>query len=132
MRLEALTTAAPVIQAHAYAAFLAIGLGGAQLALAKGTARHRAFGWAWVATMLFVAGSSMFIHSIRLWGPFSPIHLLSIFTLIVVPLAVAAAVRGRVDAHAKAMRAIYILALVVTGLFTFFPGRIMYSVAFGP
>jgi uncharacterized membrane protein len=131
MDIAALTSASPVIQAHAYAAFAAIGLGTVQFALPKGTPPHRAFGYGWAALMLLVAGSSMFIHTIRLIGPFSPIHLLSLLTLTVVPLAVHAARRGRTAAHAHAMRNLYVLALLVTGLFTLWPGRIMYRVVFG-
>jgi hypothetical protein len=38
--------------------------------------------------MAFVAVSSFWIHQIRLVGPWSPIHLLSIFTLLMLSLAV--------------------------------------------
>ena len=38
--------------------------------------------------MAAVAVSSFWIHQIRLIGPWSPIHLLSIFTLVMLPLAV--------------------------------------------
>ena len=31
--------------------------------------------------MLLVATTSFFIHKIELWGPYSPIHLLSIWTI---------------------------------------------------
>jgi uncharacterized membrane protein len=41
-----------------------------------------------VALMALVAISSFWIHEIRLVGPFSPIHLLSIFVLAMLPLAV--------------------------------------------
>jgi uncharacterized membrane protein len=132
LNLAPLTSAAPVIQTHAYAAFAAIGLGAAQFAARKGTVSHRVFGVSWAALMLLVAGSSFFIHTIRTFGPFSPIHLLSLFTLVNVPLAVLAARRGRVAAHQQAMLWTYALALVVTGLFTLWPGRIMYKVVFGP
>ena len=132
MNLTPLLAASPVIQTHAYAAFAAVGLGAAQLAAPKGTAVHRGFGVAWAGLMLLVAGSSLFIHTIRTFGPFSPIHLLSLFTLVNVPLAVLAARRGRVKAHRQAMLWTYALALVVTGLFTLWPGRIMYKVVFGP
>ncbi len=81
--------------------------------------------------MLIVAGSSLFIHTIRTFGPFSAIYLLSIYTLAVTPLAVMAARRGRIGAHARGMRLIYFLALIVTGLFTLWPGRIMHRVFFG-
>jgi uncharacterized membrane protein len=49
-----------------------------------------------------------------------------------VPLAVFAASRGRIEAHRRAMLSIYALALIVTGLFTLWPGRIMHRVVFGP
>ena len=41
-----------------------------------------------VVLMLAVCVTSFWIHDLRLWGPWSPIHLLSIFTLIMLPLAV--------------------------------------------
>ena len=81
--------------------------------------------------MILIAGTSLFIHTIRIWGPWSPIHLLSLFTLLVVPLAVLRARQHQVQAHRWAMIWIFTLALVVTGLFTLAPGRIMSKVVFG-
>jgi uncharacterized membrane protein len=54
----------------------------------KGTGRHRALGWVWVVLMIAVAASSLFIHTIRTWDVWSPTHLLSMFTLPTVQLAV--------------------------------------------
>jgi uncharacterized membrane protein len=81
MTLVPLLSASPVIQVHAYLAIAAIGLGALQFSRMKGTRSHRAIGWIWVAVMMTVAGSSLFIHEIRTWGIWSPIHLLSVFTL---------------------------------------------------
>jgi uncharacterized membrane protein len=82
--------------------------------------------------MMLVAGTSLFIHTIRTWGPWSPIHLLSLFTLGVVPLAVLRARQHDVPPpRRQAMIWIFTLALVVTGLFTLAPGRIMNKVVFG-
>lgn len=131
MSLAPLLNASPVIQVHAFAAMGAFALGALQLAAPKGTLPHRTVGWIWVVLMLTVAVSSFWIHDIRLLGPFSPIHLLSILALVTVPLAVLAARRHRVVAHRKAMISIFFGALVIAGLFTFMPGRIMYQVAFG-
>src|SRR5262245_59405900 len=75
--------------------------------------------------------SSWRIHELRLWGPWSPIHLLAIFTLGMLPLAVLHARRHRVGRHRNAMIAIFAGALVVAGLFTLMPGRIMHAVVFG-
>jgi uncharacterized membrane protein len=82
--------------------------------------------------MLAVAIASFLINQIRAWGPWSPIHLLSIFTLVTLPLAVLAAHRHRVPAHRNAMISIFLGALVIAGAFTLLPGRIMHAVAFGP
>jgi uncharacterized membrane protein len=131
MTLAPLLNASPTIQVHAYLAFVAIALGAAQFALPKGVRLHRALGWSWALAMMGLAAVSLFIHTIRTWGPWSPIHLLSLFTLAMVPLAVFAARRGRVESHRASMIWLYTLALVVTGLFTLWPGRIMHAVVFG-
>ena len=131
MTLAPLLEAPAVIQAHALFALMALGLGAAQLAAPKGTTAHRAMGWAWAALMMIVAGTSLFIHTIRLWGPWSPIHLLSLFTLAIVPVAVLRARRRDVRAHCQAMIWTFTFALAAAGLFTLAPGRIMYKVVFG-
>jgi uncharacterized membrane protein len=104
MSLAPLLEAPGTIPLHAFAAMAAFALGIVQFAAPKGTLPHRTIGWIWVLLMFVVAISSFWIHEIRLVGPFSPIHLLSIF----------------------------FGALVVAGLFTFLPGRIMHAVVFGP
>ena len=131
MSLEPLLNAAPVIQIHAFAAMAAFALGIVQLMAPKGTLPHRTIGWIWVALMAVIAISSFWIHEIRLIGPFSPIHGLSIFTLVMLPLAVLHARRHNVDRHRRAMLGIFVGALVIAGAFTFLPGRIMHAVAFG-
>ena len=131
MNLAPLLDAPPVIRFHAAFAFAAIGFGAVQFLAPKGTLPHRTVGWAWASLMMLVAGTSLFIHTIRMWGPWSPIHLLSLFTLAVVPVAVWRARRHDVRSHRQAMIWIFTLALVVTGLFTLAPGRIMNKVVFG-
>src|SRR6266704_2423431 len=98
----------------------------------KGTIPHRTIGWIWVTLMTVIALSAFFIHEIRLVGPFSPIHLLAIFTLTTLPLAVRHARGHRVDRHRRAMIGIFLGALVIAGLFTLLPGRIMHAAVFGP
>ena len=129
--LSPLLNAAPVIQIHAFAAIAAFAVGAVQLSAPKGTIRHRLIGWLWAVLMLTVAISSLFIHEIRLWGPWSPIHLLSILVLVILPLAVLYARRHQVSRHRTAMLMLFTGALVIAGVFTFLPGRIMHSVAFG-
>lgn len=132
MTLAPLLAAGPVVVLHTLTALAAFGLGLVQLAAPKGTLPHRALGWVWAGLMLVVAGSSLFIHEIRLVGPWSPIHLLSLLVLAAVPAAVLAARRHRVAAHRRAMTQLFLGALVVAGLFTLAPGRILHAVVFGP
>jgi uncharacterized membrane protein len=82
--------------------------------------------------MTAVAVSSFWIHQIRLVGDWSPIHLLSLFTLAVLPVAVWRAHTHRVADHRRIMISIFAGALVVAGLFTLLPGRILHTVLFGP
>jgi uncharacterized membrane protein len=130
--LAPLLNASPLIQVHAFAAMAAFVLGLIQFAAPKGTLPHRTIGWIWVVLMTIVAGSSFWIHELRIFGPFSPIHLLSIFTLAMLPLAVLAAHRHQVPRHRRTMISIFVGGLLIAGAFTFVPGRIMHAVVAGP
>lgn len=132
MTLAPLLAASSAIQLHAFAAMTAFGLGAVQLAAPKGTLPHRTIGWIWVALMAVIAVSAFFIHEIRLWGPWSPIHLLAIFVLAVLPLAVWRAHRHQVAHHRNAMIGLFCGALLIAGVFTLLPGRVMRAVVFGP
>jgi uncharacterized membrane protein len=132
MTLAPLLDAAQPIPVHALAAMGAFVLGIVQFAAPKGTLPHRTVGWIWVALMAVVAISSFWIQEIRLWGPWSPIHLLSIFTPIMLVLAVWYARRHNVRGHKITMISIFCGALVIAGIFTFVPGRIMHAVVSGP
>jgi uncharacterized membrane protein len=131
MSLTPLLEAAPAIPLHAFAAMGAFVLGLVQFAAPKGTLPHRTVGWIWVALMLLVAVSSFWIHTIRLVGPFSPIHLLSILTLVVLPIAVWRAHTHRVADHRRMMIMLFAGALLIAGAFTLLPGRAMHDVVFG-
>jgi uncharacterized membrane protein len=105
-------------------------LGVVQLAAPKGTL-PRAIGWIWVLLMLMVSVSGLFIHELRIWGRWSPIHLLVIFTLLMLPWAVWRAHKHDVAQHRRAMLGLFFGALVIAGLFTLVPGRLMHAVIFG-
>src|SRR5260370_39223032 len=132
MTLAPLLAAPAVIQLHAFAALAAFALGAVQLAAPKGTIPHRLFGWLWATLMLAVVVSSFFIHTIRLWGPFSPIHLLSLFTLAMLPLAVWRARQHDVRRHQRAMTGLFVGPLVIAGGFPLLPGRLIHPVLFRP
>lgn len=116
----------PAVQAHLVFAVAALLLGPWVLWRSrKGSRAHRLAGYAWVVLMLGTALSSVFIRDFRLpnLAGYTPIHLFTAMTLVMVPLAVRDAVRGQVAAHQKAMRKVYLGACVVAGLFTLLPGR---------
>jgi len=131
VNLSALFSATPPIPLHALAAIAATLLGGLQLALPKGGPRHRAVGGAFVAAMAVVALSAIWIHEIRLWGRWSPIHLLIPVTIFGLWSGWRTARAGNIATHRWIMIALYLSALVVTGAFTLLPGRTMHTVLFG-
>lgn len=131
MSLEPLTSASAVIQIHAWAAMFAVALGLGMLWRRKGTPSHRWSGRVWLVAMLVTVLSSFFIHQLRTWGPWSPIHILSLVTLVLMIRAYVAIRRRNVALHLELMKATYYNALLLATFFTFLPGRIMHDVVFG-
>lgn len=131
MTLQPLLSASPAIQLHAFAAMTAFVIGAAQFARRKGDAPHRLAGYVWVALMLLIAASSFWIHGMNQWRGFSVIHALSIWVLAFTPIAVIQARRGNIRAHKRSMIGLFAGALVIAGIFTLVPGRIMHAVVFG-
>ena len=119
-----------VIHVHVAAAVTALVVGTVQLIGVKGTTTHRIIGWTWVAAILTVAISSLFIRQINS-GAFSWIHLFSGWTLIAVPVALHAIRRGDVRRHGRTMIWMFIGGLLIAGAFTFVPGRLMWAVFLG-
>lgn len=116
---------------HALLALAAIVMGGIQLIMPKGTRLHRYIGYVWVLMMLYVSISALFIHDLRMIGPFSPIHILSFVVLFSLWSAIRAVRRGDIKSHERTMKNLYFLALIITGGFTLLPGRVMNTVFFG-
>lgn len=131
MSLEPLLNSSPIVQIHAFAAIFALLIGASQLILRKGTKRHRAIGYIWTTFMIIVAASSLFINQIRMFGPFSLIHIFSLNVLLMTPLAMRRASQGNFKAHGRTMKITFWSALVIAGIFTLMPGRIMHQVIFG-
>jgi|TARA_B110000879_G_scaffold89620_1_gene123198 uncharacterized membrane protein len=120
-----------MIQIHTALALAAVALTIAIFSLKKGSSYHRVMGWTWVIMMASVAISSFWINTIKLVGPFSPIHLLSIFVLWSLFTAVRAARSHRVADHKRNMQRLAFGALLIAGAFTFLPGRLMNAVLLG-
>ena len=131
MSLRPFFEASLVIQIHEIAAVLAFLLGAMVLWRRKGNASHRFAGRIWVGLMLTVAISSIFIHEIKMWGNYSPIHILTLVTLISLPLAIRFARRGNIHAHQQAMQGTYIGGMLIAGGLTFLPGRLNFEILFG-
>jgi uncharacterized membrane protein len=131
MTLQPLLSASPAIKLHAFAAIAAFLIGLVQLSRTKGDSPHRMAGYAWVGLMLLIAASSFWIHGMNQWRGFSVIHALSIWVLIFAPIAVMMARRGNISGHKKSMIGLFAGALIIAGVFTLVPGRLMHAVLFG-
>ena len=114
------------IWTHTLAAILAIVIGGVNLASEKGTKRHKALGWVWMLTMLFVTVSSLFIRELN-EGKFSLIHGLTAWTMFCMVVAIVAVRKGQIRTHAGFMVGTMIGA-AIAGLFALMPGRFLAEV----
>ena len=112
----------PVILVHMIAAIAATALGAVILVRRKGSLSHRRLGRLWALLMLVIIASSFFIKTS---GHFSWIHLLSVGSLVTLGLAVHHARRGNLAAHRRCMTGLYVGALLVAGLFTLLPSRLL-------
>ena len=111
---------------HIATATFALLAGGINLAVPKTSPMHRRLGYAWVLAMASAAISSFALRSslpIQFMG-FSPIHLLSAYTLYALASSVSHAKAGRIMAHRSGMRRAYISLCVAAG-FTLLPGRLI-------
>ena len=131
MQIDAFLSLPFVVQFHICAALLAFVLGPIALLRRRRDFWQKALGYGFVVAMAATAVSASFIFSIRLVGPFSPIHLLIPLVLVSLWRAIANARAGRIAAHRKIMTDLYWQAIGVAGAFTFLPGRAMNEIVFG-
>lgn len=131
MSFQPFLDASPVVQVHAIAAIEALILGPFLLYRRRRDRMHRMLGYVWVTNMLIAATTSMFILDLRMIGPFSPIHALSLLTIASLWLAIRAARARKAEAHRRIMMSLYWGGLVISGILAFLPGRIMHRVLFG-
>ncbi len=119
----------PAILFHFVAMIIALPLGMWLLLACKGTRAHRRAGSLWMALVLASAASSFGIQSVR--GGLSPIHLFAVWTLFSAPRAYLCIRRGDVAGHSRALQGLFAGAVLIAGAFTFGPGRILHTWAFG-
>lgn len=96
----------------------------------RGDRTHRTLGYIWVAAMFLTAAISLDIRLINRGG-FSFIHILSIWTMIQVPIIVWRARQHDWKRHRSAVRGMVLGALLIAGFFTFPFDRLMGNWLFG-
>ena len=112
----------PLLWTHILTVLVALALTPLMLLRRRGDRLHRRLGWIWAAALAGTALVSFGIRGIGN-GSLSPIHLLSVWTLIQVPLVVRYARRHDHDRHRRAVRFMVAGALLIAGFFTFPFGR---------
>ena len=130
MSLDPLLAAPWHIQLHAFAALGALVLGLVQFTAPKGAIAHRAVGYVWVTLMVITAVTAIFIREIH-DGAFSWIHILIPITLFGVAGLVVEARRSLTGKHRVSALLLFFAALMIPGVFSFMPGRIMFEVVTG-
>ena len=123
----------PAVVVHLVLALGAVALGPLALFARKGSALHRASGYAWVALMLGTALSSAFLRDFRLpnIGGYTPIHLFAVVTFIGIGSALYGVARGRMSLHRRAMAATYFGGCIGAGVFALVPGRMLGNLVWG-
>ena len=119
-----------VILVHMFVAIAAFAVGLFQLVAPKGTIPHRIIGWAWLIFMTVIAVTSLFIRNVN-HGHFSFIHILTAITLIQIPVIIYFARTHQIQKHGAAAYGLFMGALLIAGLLTFIPGRLMWQLFFG-
>ncbi len=119
LRGRAQWAAVPVlIWPHLLTIMVAVALTPVMLLRPRGTPAHRQLGWIWVGAMIATALLSLFVRNVNRGG-FSIIHILSVWTLIQVPILAWSARTHNVKRHRRSVRAMVTGALLIAGFFTF-------------
>lgn len=131
MSLQPLLDAPFAVQLHVATVIPAAIIGAVVLFSPKGTPLHRLLGKIWVVLMVVTSFSTFFIHELNVFYGFSPIHLMSIFTIYGCLQSVYFARMGEIKHHMRIMQGVYLGGIVIAGGLTFLPTRIMNEVVFG-
>lgn len=136
--LQPILNAPAAVQLHFVTVVPAFFLGAWQLlASRKGSASHRLIGKIYLGLMSVTAVAAFFIPSFSSFslgiGPLrlGLIHLFIPLTVNGIWQTRRALRAGNIAAHKASMRGLYIGGLIIAGLLTFLPGRVMYRMFFG-
>ncbi len=110
----------PIVIAHMVPAVAAVPLG-AYVVASRGGRWHKPLGRLWAGLMMVVAATSFWITGVN-GARWSPIHLLSVLTLLSIPYAVWRVRRGEVERHRRTMQGVFI-GLLAAGAWASMPQR---------
>lgn len=129
LSLDPILSAPITVQIHVASALTAFFVGLILIVAPKGLRLHKTLGWTWVMAMAVTAVSSFFLTGL-MGSSLSPIHALSAWTMIGVPMGIAAIRHRDIRQHRHSMTGMFVGALVIAGLFSFLPGRLMWDIFF--
>jgi uncharacterized membrane protein len=132
MDFSHLTNLPLALHIHLLAAISAVVLGPVALYRRQRDIWHKTAGYLWVVVMLTVAVGAFWLEAVILpiWGGFGVIHLLAGPVIWTLWHGVQAARAGHVARHRAYMRGLYWQGLMVAGLFTLLPYRVLNRVLF--
>ena len=123
MTLEPFLAAPLPVQIHIVAAMEALIFGPLVIWRTRRDRLHKVLGYVWVMALGVAA-----VVSFAITSPFSPIglspiHLLSVYALYGLWVAMRAILQGRVILHQQVMQNLYVRGVALAGAFNFLPGR---------
>lgn len=111
------------IWVHLATVAIALALTPVLLTRRRGDRLHRRLGWTWCISMFVTAIASFGIHDHN--GGISWIHSFSILTLVSVPLIILTARQHKHGSHRGAVRGLMFGGLLIAGVTTLVPGRLL-------
>ncbi len=130
MDLDLFFSARPVVIIHTITAFAALGLGIVMWTRKKGTRSHKMLGRIFVSLMAVVAFSALFIKGLN-GDRFSWVHLFVPLTFFAIAEIFYYIRKKNMKAHMRAAKGLFFGALLIPGLLSFLPGRLMWHVLVG-
>ncbi|WP_299690877.1 DUF2306 domain-containing protein [uncultured Tateyamaria sp.] len=123
MTFDPLLSAPPIVQTHVALALTALVLGPLVLWRPRRDRLHKTLGYVWVSALAGAALVSFGITSPFTSFGLSPIHLLSVYALYGIYVAMRAIWRRDIALHRHVMQNLYVRGVVLAGAFNFLPGR---------
>lgn len=108
-------------------------LGSILIFMRKGSPLHKILGRSYLLLMLATGIITLFMSAKVgpvFLGHFGFIHLISLYTLYLVPAAYIAARRGNINKHKTHMISLYVGGILIAGIFAFVPGRMLHGLFF--